>query len=206
MDYLKRLIAQGEGEQLDFKKTIQDSRKIAKSMVAFANTRGGKLLIGIRDNGSIAGIQSDEEAHMIEAAALVYCKPELSFTTKVHRIEGKAILEVDIPKSENHLHEALNEAGEWEILIREKDECKVAMKEFSTIFQLRQKLDGTLMKFGPAENKILELIRLHPEGISSRQCSKKGKLPIWKASKVMTRLAATGIIQFDPFNGTYRLP
>jgi predicted HTH transcriptional regulator len=204
MDYLRKLIAQGEGEQLDFKKTIQDSRKIAKSMVAFANTKGGKLLIGVRDNGTLAGIQSDEEVHMIEAASLVYCKPQVIFTTRVHRLEGKSILEVDIPKSENHLHEALDEEGKWEILIRDKDACKVAGKEFSDIFKLKHKLEGTLLKFGPAENKILELIRLHPEGISSRQMSKKAKIPVWKASKVMTRLAATGVIRFDAFKSIYQ--
>lgn len=59
--YLKKLIARGENQQLDFKYCISDSRKIARTLSAFSNTDGGRLLIGVRDNGSIAGIRSDEE-------------------------------------------------------------------------------------------------------------------------------------------------
>lgn len=50
---IKSLISKGEGVDLDFKQEIQNPRKIAKSMVSFANTQGGILLIGVRDNGSI---------------------------------------------------------------------------------------------------------------------------------------------------------
>jgi predicted HTH transcriptional regulator len=48
-------------------------------MVAFANTDGGRLLLGIRDNGSVAGIQSEEEYYMAEAAAKLYSKPPINF-------------------------------------------------------------------------------------------------------------------------------
>lgn len=63
-DYIKKLIEGGENQQLDFKYCVSDSRKIARTLVAFSNTDGGRLLIGVRDNGSIAGIKSDEEIYM----------------------------------------------------------------------------------------------------------------------------------------------
>ena len=75
--YIESLIEQGESQVLDFKYNINDSKKIAKSLVAFANTNGGTLLIGVRDNGSIAGIRTDEELYMLEAAAEVYSKPKI---------------------------------------------------------------------------------------------------------------------------------
>ena len=81
-DYILKLIQRGENQQLDFKFEISDSKKIARSLVAFANTDGGKLLVGVKDNGSIAGVRSDEEYHMVEAAAQLYCKPEVKFTSK----------------------------------------------------------------------------------------------------------------------------
>ena len=68
-DYIHSLIAEGEHQQQDFKFEISDARKIAKSLSAFANTEGGRLLIGVKDNGKIAGIRSDEEKYMMEAAA-----------------------------------------------------------------------------------------------------------------------------------------
>ena len=58
---IEELIAQGEHQQLDFKFEVSDSKKIARTLSAFANTDGGRLLIGVKDNGAIAGVRSDEE-------------------------------------------------------------------------------------------------------------------------------------------------
>ena len=74
-DYIHDRIAEGEHQQQDFKFEISDARKIAKSLSAFSNTDGGRLLVGVKDNGKIAGVRSEEEVYMIEAAAKLYCKP-----------------------------------------------------------------------------------------------------------------------------------
>ena len=71
-DYIHRLISEGEHVHQDFKFEISDARKIAKSISAFANTEGGRLLVGVKDNGKIAGVRSEEEIYMIEAAAQRY--------------------------------------------------------------------------------------------------------------------------------------
>lgn len=68
-DYIHARIAEGEHQQQDFKFEISDARKIAKSLSAFSNTDGGRLLVGVKDNGKIAGVRSEEEIYMIEAAA-----------------------------------------------------------------------------------------------------------------------------------------
>ena len=73
-DYIHARIAEGEHQQQDFKFEISDARKIAKSLSAFSNTDGGRLLVGVKDNGKIAGVRSEEEIYMIEAAAKLYCK------------------------------------------------------------------------------------------------------------------------------------
>ena len=64
MSELKRLIAEGEGVQLDFKFRIDDQKKIARTLSAFANTEGGKLLIGVKDNGKINGVNPEEEYYL----------------------------------------------------------------------------------------------------------------------------------------------
>ena len=64
-DYIYKLIEEGEHQQQDFKFEISDARKIAKSLSAFSNTDGGRLLIGVKDNGKIAGVRSEEEIYMI---------------------------------------------------------------------------------------------------------------------------------------------
>lgn len=68
-NYVLKMIGEGEHVRQDFKFAISDARKIAKSISAFSNTEGGKLLVGVKDNGKIAGVRSEEEIYMIEAAA-----------------------------------------------------------------------------------------------------------------------------------------
>ena len=59
--YIQNLIEDGEHEQQDFKFKISDARKIARSISAFANHSGGCLLVGVKDNGKVVGIECEEE-------------------------------------------------------------------------------------------------------------------------------------------------
>lgn len=90
--FIRSLIAEGEHVRQDFKFEVSDSRKIARSLSAFANTDGGRLLIGVKDNGRIAGVRSEEEMYMVEAAAQVYCTPEVEVEMRVYRPEGRSVL------------------------------------------------------------------------------------------------------------------
>ncbi|HIZ88142.1 MAG TPA: ATP-binding protein [Candidatus Coprenecus pullistercoris] len=90
--YIRALISEGEHVRQDFKFEISDSRKIARSLSAFANTEGGRLLIGVKDNGRIAGVRSEEEMYMVEAAAQVYCIPAVEVDMRVYRPEGRSVL------------------------------------------------------------------------------------------------------------------
>ena len=104
ISYIASLILEGEHQQQDFKFGITDSRKIARSLVAFANTDGGRLLIGVKDNGVVAGVRSDEEYYMIDSAATLYSKPEVRFQSKVWNENGKTVLEIWVPPSPQRPH------------------------------------------------------------------------------------------------------
>lgn len=123
---IAKLIAQGENQQLDFKFEISSASKIAKSLVAFANSKGGKLLIGVKDNGVIAGIRTDEEIFMLESAAKLYSNPQIEFKTKFWDIEGKAILEVTIPKGKKQPYFAKDDNNTWQCYVRVEDKNIVA--------------------------------------------------------------------------------
>src|SRR5512141_357606 len=103
-NYVKNLIESGENQQLDFKFEISSAKKIARTFSAFANTFGGRLLIGVKDNGKISGIRSEEEAYMAESAAHVFCKPAVEYHLKKWIIDGKSILEVEVPVSKKRPH------------------------------------------------------------------------------------------------------
>ncbi|MFO7671340.1 MAG: ATP-binding protein [Bacteroidales bacterium] len=152
--YIRSLIAQGEHQQLDFKFEITDARKIARTLSAFSNTYGGRLLVGVKDNGRISGIRSDEEYYMIESAALLYCKPEVQFTSRIHSVEGKNVLEIYVPPSENKPVYSRDDKNKWMAYIRVADESMLA-----GIVQLRI-WNGEREKGGyHASDRLLEFTR-----------------------------------------------
>lgn len=51
-------IAKGEGKTIEFKEKLPASDQLAKTIVAFANTAGGKLLVGVKDDGAICGVDN----------------------------------------------------------------------------------------------------------------------------------------------------
>ncbi len=71
------LAAAGEGERLEFKKTLTHPHKIARTLVAFANTHGGTVLIGILDNGRAVGVRDAEEERFALREAQRLTEPEV---------------------------------------------------------------------------------------------------------------------------------
>src|SRR5687767_11984854 len=104
--FIRNLIAEGEGQELDFKYHIGSASKIAKTLVAFANTDGGRLLIGVKDNGKVIGIESDEEVYMIQLAAESYCRPPVTVEMNDWQVEGRTVLEVIVEPSNEKPHYA----------------------------------------------------------------------------------------------------
>lgn len=126
---IRRLILEGEGVTLDFKKTITSFEKIAKTMVSFANNMGGRLLVGVSDDGTISGVKSeDEEKYMLTRAAHFFCKPALEPLFEEIYIDDKIVLVVEIKKSEMKPHYALGEDKKWWVYIRVNDKSVFASK------------------------------------------------------------------------------
>lgn len=157
--YIHNLISGGEGLHLDFKYCISDPQKIARTLSAFSNTLGGKLLIGVRDNGSLAGVRSEEEYYMIDAAATLYCDPEVTIITKHHTINGKSILEVDVPRSDKIPVKAKDEEGRWKAFFRQKDQNFLADKVILQVWHRSGSSRGLLLKFQEKENLLLNHLR-----------------------------------------------
>ena len=110
--YLISLIREGDHQQQDFKYRVTDASKLAKSVSAFANTDGGRLLIGVRDDGHLSGVRSEEEIFMMHQAAYKYCKPEPSIVFDTYHAEGHTIVIATVPPSSKRPIYAQNEEGE----------------------------------------------------------------------------------------------
>jgi predicted HTH transcriptional regulator len=184
--YLKKLIAEGENQTLDFKYCVSNSRKIAKTLSAFANSDGGRLLIGVRDNGSIAGIQSDEEYYMIDTAQL-FCRPKIPLTVKQHTTEGKTILEVEVTKGNKRPYQAKDEDGKWLSYFRHHDQNLVANKILLQVWRKKEKGSGVLVKFGKAENILLDYLGENGS-ITLSRFRKIARIPATRAEKILANL------------------
>ena len=156
--HIQKLIEEGEHQMLDFKFEISDSKRIARSLAAFANTDGGRLLVGVKDNGAIAGIRSDEEIHMIQAAAEMYCRPQVFYTTEEWEINGKTILEVIIPKDKQNKHKAPDNQGIYKIFVRVKDENLVADPVLLRVWKSNKFAKPAKISFTETESLLLHFL------------------------------------------------
>lgn len=157
--FIYKLIAEGEHQQQDFKFCINDSKKIAKSLVAFANTDGGRLLIGVKDNGKIAGISSDEEFYMIEAAAKIYSQPQINFTTRQWKVDGKTVLEIGVEPSNKKPHFAKDENGKWLAYVRHNDENILAHKIQIEIWKKENSTKGVYFTYSDDERFLVDYLK-----------------------------------------------
>ena len=196
MDHIRRLIAEGEHQQLDFKFEIADARKIAKTFVAFANTDGGRLLIGVKDNGSIAGIRSDEEFYMMEAAATIYSRPPVPFTFREWTVEGKTILEVTIEKSPLKPHFAGYEEGKWKAFIRSGDQNFPAHRMLLRIWKLEKKPTGPVLKMTEPERLLLSYLAENPS-ITLSKFTRIAKISRSRAENILIRCILMKIVRMQ---------
>lgn len=192
-NYLKMLIAEGENQKLDFKYCISDSRKIARTLSAFSNSDGGKILIGVRDNGSIAGIKSDEEYYMVETASILYCRPEIVFTIKQHTTGGKSILEVEVIKGDKRPYQAKDENGKWLSYFRHHDQNLVANKVLLQVWRKEEKRSGVLVKFSKAENLLMDYL-VKNGSISLSKFRKIARISSYKAESILANLIIFKVI------------
>lgn len=196
METLKSIIQQGEHQQLDFKFRIDDSKKIARTLSAFANTDGGRLLIGVKDNGKITGIDPSEEIHMIDAAVDMYCKPKLSFESRVWQEDMRLVLEIQIQPSSEKPISSPDEEGKWRVYVRRKDHTLLANKILLNVWKQEKRPNARPEKFGEEETQLLGLIAQH-EPVTLSKIYRSSKLPKNRIDHLMVLFICWKLIRMD---------
>lgn len=156
---LKSLIREGEHQTQDFKFRVDDPKKIARTLAAFANTDGGRLLIGVKDNGKVVGVNPEEEHHIIEGAADLFCTPKVPFTSRVWQDDHKLVLEIIVSPSALKPHQAKDENDKWKVYVRRKDHTLLANKILLDCWKLEKKKSIPPQKFSETEQLILTTIK-----------------------------------------------
>lgn len=186
---------QGEGTTLDFKKTITNNEKIAKSLVAFANNKGGQLLIGVADDGSIKGVKSeDEERYMITKSAHQFCKPAIEPEFEEIYVDDKLVLVVKIAESDTKPHYALDENKKWWVYYRVNDKSILASKIIVDVIKKSNKTNGEFITYTEQEKKLFEHLSLEGR-ITLKQFSKLTRSSYRQAQKILVSLILSGVIK-----------
>lgn len=194
--YIAGLIAEGEHETQDFKYAISDARKIARSISAFANNKGGRLLIGVKDSGAVAGVRNEEDIYVVEAAAQLYCRPAQEARFTAFTTEGGAVvIRAEIAPSPQRPVQAQEPDGSWRAYFRVKDENIVAHPLMVRAWRKATDSRGLVVSLSEAEQAVLR----HLRSISSctvEQLMVAAALSRRTAEDIIVRLAALDVVQF----------
>lgn len=187
--YIASLVAEGEHEQQDFKYAVSDARKIARSIAAFANHLGGRLLIGVKDNGTVAGVRSDEDIYVIDAAAQSFCVPPQHVEyTPFRMMDGAVVYRAEIAKAERR-----------PVCVRETDGLRAYLRRADENLAVPPLLvrawreAGSARGIGTAEQAVMRCIA--PEGSSPAELGRLSGLSLRTVEDALVTLHALGVVE-----------
>jgi len=168
MDYqaLKNLVRRGEGSNLEFKLKTNHPEKIIRGVVAFANTTGGILLIGVGDDKKIVGLKyADEDEYLLVRAINKYCFPRISYTIeRVQLYDEREVLVIRVPPSPTRPHYIIPDPAEPEnkkAYVRVADKSVQASREVREILKGEQAERNIRFTYGDKEHKLMQHLGEH---------------------------------------------
>jgi predicted HTH transcriptional regulator len=204
MSDLEELILKGEGDRLEFKKTITHLDKIARTLAAFANTRGGVILVGVLDNGKICGIDPEEEKHSLQKAADFYCNPPVRlFFKEVEHERDLTVLKTIVPESRHKPHLAKLKEDDWRGYVRVKDESVQTSKMVLQSLRTEEEKRPAYEPQNQQEILLLQQFKKQPR-ISLPEFMSLANISKRRASRLLINLVLNGVIRMhdkekDPY-------
>ena len=201
LDELTRLVQLGEGELLEFKTKVPRAERIAKEVIAFANTKGGRLLLGVDDDGTIRGVRdSAEEEYALTEALEAHCDPPVVFSTERIPISNKRnVILVRVPASSNKPHKLVSADKEaaGTVYIRVEDMSVEASREHVRLMRNAKKQDNVMFEFGEKEKVLMRYLENYGR-ITVAQFAKLVGIPSGRASHTLVLLTKANVLQLHP--------
>ncbi len=203
MDYrdVNRLIEEGEGFEVEFKRKVTTPEKAARAMIAFANTKGGHILYGVDDDGSIVGVESEKsEVDLIREAGTRFCMPEIEPLIDIVAYDGRDVIVVYVEESATKPHYFTGNGspnGEegTNVFIRVNDKTVMASKEVVRILR-DERPDSPPMKIeiGENEKRLFRYLDAN-ERITTREFSRLVNISEQRASRILVSLVRAGVVR-----------
>lgn len=201
---LKRLVRSGEGLETEFKLKTNHPEKIMKEVVAFANTSGGKLIIGVSDDGRLSGLKfPEEDRYILEKAMDKYIYPMVDYEVELVKLpEDKSILIYDIKPSPFKPHYVAIDGNSEnrKAYVRVADKSIQASKEVREILKGQRKSKELRFVFGAKEKLLMEYLEEN-QSITITKFSEIANIPRRIASRTLVLLCLTSVLHVQPQEG-----
>lgn len=200
---LEQLVELGEGINLEFKRRVPQPERIAKELVALANTHGGRIVLGVDDDGTIAGIDHpSEEQFLLRQAVQAHCRPPVEYRTERVVMEPrKDVLVVTIPESTTKPHYVvLNGAEKGEegaAYIRVEAKSMEASSDTVADLEAQDERAGVTFEFGETESLLMRYLDDYGR-ISVSQLAQLADISPQRASQTLLRLTKADLLHLHP--------
>jgi Putative DNA-binding domain len=156
---LRHLVSHGEGASLEFKHKATFPQKIVREMIAFANTKGGILLIGVGDDGSLTGLKHPEDELHVMTEALEKVRPSMQYTvTLIPIANSRTVIQYEIPESNRKPHYIVDEKKMKESFVRVDDKSIKASRELREIVKRKQRMKDIRFHYGEHEKFLMQYL------------------------------------------------
>jgi predicted HTH transcriptional regulator len=196
---LKELVRQGEGYHLEFKLKSNHPERIVREMVAFANSGGGKLLIGVGDDKTIKGLKyADEDEYTLVRAIEKYCTPGLRYRIeRVPLLGERDVLVFHIPHSPDKPHYVLDEEGKKRAYVRVADRSVQASWEMREIMRRTREARDVRFRYGEKERKLMQLLDTQ-KSVTVDSFATTAGIPRNMASRTLVLLVLANVLEVHP--------
>lgn len=194
LEELKKTVLQGEGLKLEFKFKAKYPDKIVKEIVAFANTIGGELLVGVDDDGSISGLKfTDEEEFVLVREMERSIIPHVKYNIERIRLTNeKEVLIFHIPESDLKPHKTEN----GKVYVRHKDQSIQASKEIREILKGQRKDKDLRFNYGDKERLLMAYLTQN-KNITISKFAEIANITRKIASRTMVLMVLTNVLSYD---------
>lgn len=198
---LRKLVSQGESASLEFKRKVAHPEKIVRELVAFANTNGGQLLIGVSDNGEIPGVKfPEDEIYLLNKTIEELCKPIFEYQIEEIELNEKATAIIyNIPLSDRRPHAVKedNKKKYGQVYVRHQDKSVKASREVREIIKRQKKNRDIRFNYGEKEQKLMAYLEQN-ESITLSDFKELAGLNNYMASRTLVLLVLANVLKVQP--------
>ncbi|MCL4539140.1 MAG: ATP-binding protein [Bacteroidetes bacterium] len=197
---LKELISEGENFKIEFKRQFSSVEKIAKELIAFANTKGGMILFGVDDDGTIYGVESEKsEIDLIYEASREYCEPPIEPIVQVIELNRKDVVVAIVEESRKKPHRLQDYKSalshDAKVYIRINDKSVIASREVVKILEGESPDSEPLsIIIGENERRLFKHLEEY-ERITVKEYAKLVNIGERRASRILVSLVRAGVIR-----------